>query len=383
MKKTKTTLLAAVTLALSAGGSVYADKPSFSADQNLIDIQNTCIVRLKDNVSNVRGLANAMAKRANGNLKHVYQNSIKGFAVNVPCAAAYKAFGGDSNIQSIEPDSPVFAMPRGGNGKPGGGGSTPPPQQTPYGTTRVGGPVDGSGFTAWVIDSGIDIDHADLNVDNSRGFSAFSKGKDAGNDDGNGHGTHVAGTIGALNNSIGSVGVAAGATVIPVKVLGARGSGSTSGVIAGVDHVGDNASAGDCANMSLGGGFSQALNDAVIAAAARSGAFFVVAAGNESQNTNNVSPGSANGTNVFTISSMDSNDNWSSFSNFANPPVDYVAPGSGVYSTYKSGGYATLSGTSMASPHACAVLMMTGGNPNTDGTVNGDPDGNPDPIITL
>ena len=318
-----------------------------------------------------------MAKRASSSLKHVYENSIKGFTVNVPCAAAFKAFGGDSSIQSIEPDSIIFAMPRPPGKGPGGGGDggSGPAQTTPYGTTRVGGPVSGVGYTAWVLDSGIDVDHPDLNVDASRGFSAFTKGKDAGVNDGNGHGSHVAGTIGALDNEIGSVGVAPGTTVIPVKVLGARGSGSTSGVIAGVDHVGDNANPGDCANMSLGGGFSSTLNAAVVGASERSGAFFVVAAGNESQDTNNVSPGSANGSNVFTISSMDINDNWSSFSNFGNPPVDYVAPGSAVYSTWKDGGYRTISGTSMASPHACAVIMLKNGNPNTDGTVNGDPDG--------
>lgn len=135
--------------------------------------------------------------------------------------------------------------------------------------------MDGSGYTVWVLDTGIDLDHADLNVDANRGFTAFTKGRDAGKDDGNGHGTHVAGTIAALNKGIDVVGVAAGAVVVPVKVLDSRGSGSWSGVLAGIDHVAANASPGDCANMSLGGGFNQELNDAVKNAAQKSGAFFL------------------------------------------------------------------------------------------------------------
>ena len=87
-----------------------------------------------------------------------------------------------------------------------------------------------------------------------------------------------------------------------------------------------------------------------------------------------------NGNNIYTISSMTSTDNWSSFSNYGNPPVDYCAPGSGVYSCYKDGGYRTLNGTSMAAPHVAGILLL--GNISTSGTVNGDPDGNPDPIAS-
>ena len=161
-------------------------------------------------------------------------------------------------------------------------------------------------------------------------------------------------------------------------MLGSRGSGSYSGVIAGVDHVAANGSSGDVANMSLGGPISVALEDA-IASAAQSGIRFVLAAGNEAQDANNVSPARVNGNNIYTISSMSQGDNWSSFSNFGNPPVDYCAPGSAVASTWKNGGYNTISGTSMAAPHAAGVLLL--GNASTDGTVNGDPDGDADDII--
>ena len=261
-------------------------------------------------------------------------------------------------------------------GPPGGGGGSDP-QVTPWGITRVGGAADGTNAgIAWIIDSGIDLDHPDLNVNVGLSKSFLGGNQSNNPDDQNGHGTHVAGTVAAIDNNIGVIGVAAGAQVVSVRVLDRRGSGSTSGVIGGVDYVGANASSGDAANMRLGGRISTALDNAVINAS--SACPFALAAGNESQNANNSSPARANGNNIYTVSSMTSTDNWSSFSNFGNPPVDYCAPGSSVYSTYKNGGYATLSGTSMAAPHVCGILLL--GNISSDGTVNGDPDGNPDPI---
>ena len=265
-----------------------------------------------------------------------------------------------------------------GDGDDGSGGDSG--QETPYGIVRVNGVASYTGSNvAWVIDSGIDTDHPDLNVDASRGFNAFTSGRDGkSTDDGNGHGTHVAGTIAALNNNIGVIGVAPGATVIPIKVLDSRGSGSYSGVIAGVDHVAAYGSAGDVANMSLGGPTSDALDSAILSAA-ENGIIFALAAGNESSDANTSSPARVNGANIVTISAMDSNDNWASFSNYGNPPVDYAAPGVAVNSTWKDGGYNSISGTSMASPHAAGVLLL--GPASTDGTVNGDPDGTADPII--
>ena len=291
----------------------------------------------------------------------------------------------DENVSYIEQDrivtfAPPCGTPKGGPCDGGGGGGSDS-QETPYGITRVNGGVTyaGSGV-AWILDSGIDLDHPDLNVDASRGYNAFTSGKDGKSlDDGNGHGTHVAGTIAAIDNSTGVIGVAAGATVIPVNVLGARGSGSYSGVIAGIDHVAANGSSGDVANMSLGGPVSQAVDDAVKNAAQSSGVKFVLAAGNESTDANNSSPARVNGNNIYTISAMNSNDAWASFSNYGNPPVDYVAPGVSIKSTWKNGGYNTISGTSMAAPHAAGVLLL--GNASTDGTVSGDPDGNADSII--
>lgn len=356
-----------------------SNEPTFQANPQLMNIHNRCIVRLHDTTpqTQVKGIAKAMAVRGKAKVDHIYQHSIKGFTINLPCVAAKSSLGNEASISSFSPDG-LITINRGKPPKKGGGSTES--QQVSYGTTRVGGPVDGTGYTAWVIDTGIDLDHPDLNVDASRGFTAIARG---GMDDQNGHGTHVAGTIGAIDNSIGSLGVAQNTTVIPVRVLDRRGSGSYSGVIAGIDFVGANASAGDCVNMSLGGGVSQAVDDAVIAAAKSSGAYFVLAAGNDGDNANNHSPARANGINVWTISAVDANNTMPSWSNYGNPPVDYAAPGVNIFSLWKNGETKTISGTSMATPHACAVIMMTAGQPGYDGAAKNDPDGDADKIIHL
>ena len=198
--------------------------------------------------------------------------------------------------------------------------------------------------------------------------------------DDNGHGTHCAGIVAAIDNTVGVVGVAAGAKVVPVKVLDKRGSGAMSIIIAGVDYVTANGVAGDAANMSLGGSPYDPL-DAKVVAMGAAGLFVSLAAGNESDDANNHSPARANGLNIYTISACNSLDAWASFSNYGNPPIDYCAPGVSILSTYKGGALATMSGTSMAAPHACGVLLATGGKPSFLGYVTGDPDGNPDKII--
>jgi len=305
-------------------------------------------------------------KSAQYQIRNAYAEAIKGFSVNMSEEDALN-LEKDSRVKYVLPDR-MFIRGRGQED-----------QVVPYGIARVGY-GNGVGKTAWIIDTGVDVDHPDLTVDASRGYD-FING-DALADDDNGHGTHCAGTVAGIDNEIGVVGVAAGATIVPVKVLDKRGSGAYSVIIAGVDFVAANASAGDAANMSLGGGVYQAIDDAVYAAS-QHGIFFALAAGNESDDANNHSPARVNGTYIWTVSAMDQNDYFASFSNYGNPPVDYCEPGVYIYSCAPGGGYATMSGTSMAAPHMCGILLMTNGNPVTDGYVNGDPDGNPDPIGTI
>lgn len=301
----------------------------------------------------------------------VYGNALRGFSARMSEAQAQR-LARDPAVAHVEQDHVVTLLAPAVEQ----GDVSVLAQTTPPGVTRVGG---GSNYTgsgrAWVIDTGIDLDHPDLNVDVARSRTFVNNSRTP--DDGNGHGTHVAGTIAARNNTVGVVGVAAGAPVVAVQVLGKNGSGTTSGVIAGIDYVKASASNGDVANMSLGGGASSAL-DSAVQSAASSGVKFALAAGNESDHANNHSPARANGSNIFTISAVNASDVFASFSNFGNPPVDFAAPGVSILSTYKRGGYATLSGTSMATPHVAGVLLF--GNVQSDGSAINDPDGNPDPI---
>ena len=235
-----------------------------------------------------------------------------------------------------------------------------------------------------VIDTGIDFQHPDLNV--AGGVNCTGKIFNAvcvdGGDDDHYHGTHVAGTIGALDNDIGVVGVAPGARLWAVKVLNKNGSGWSSWIIAGIDWVAAHADTIEVANMSLGGaGYSQAEYDA-IQGAVNAGVAFAVAAGNEDDDANNYSPGGFD--NVLSVSALadfdgipgglgrptcrtDQDDTLADFSNYG-PEVDIAAPGVCILSTYplEKGEYGTISGTSMASPHVAGALALlaSANNPN-------------------
>lgn len=303
----------------------------------------------------------------------VYSTAVQGFAVNLSDSEV-TALERNPNVKGIWPDQ-MFTL-----AKPGTVPSVPPAQTIPYGIARVGGPtvVTATSPKAWIIDTGIDLDHPDLNVNTTLSKTFVPRTTSA--EDDNGHGSHCAGIVAAKNNDIGVVGVAAGAPLVAVKVLDKRGSGAYSTIVAGVDYVAATATAGDAVNMSLGGGPSDYVDDAVIAMANKD-LFVALAAGNESDDANYHSPARAEHDNIYTISACGTGDIWAYFSNYGNPPIDYCAPGVNIYSTYKGGGYTTMSGTSMAAPHACGVLLVTGGNPKTSGYVLNDPDGEPDPII--
>lgn len=392
----KLSLLAAVILSVvffqSCNESLVNEPTSDEISLKSADVKKSYIVVLKDaeletelaaltgyeaKQGKAKLAAEKIMKRAgitDGELGYVYGSAIKGFSVKIAPGQLKKLLD-DPSVSYVEENQVVTLVQPDVKitGKPAP--PTPVGQTIPWGITRVNGGVSGVGKTAWIIDTGIDLDHPDLTVNTALGKS-FVVGITSPDDD-NGHGSHCAGIVGAKNNTVGVIGVAAGATLVPVKVLNKRGSGTYDAIIAGVNYVASAGKAGDVANMSLGGSVSTALNTAVINAAA-TGIKFALAAGNESVSATTKSPASANGANIYTISAMASGDLWASYSNYGNPPVDFCEPGSSIYSTYKSGGYATLSGTSMAAPHAAGILLL--GNIRTDSSVKNDPDGNADAI---
>ena len=223
---------------------------------------------------------------------------------------------------------------------------------------RIAAPLDGAGVSAYIIDTGVLGDHDEFGSRVQAGYDAVS-GTD-GTSDCNGHGTHVAGTVAGT-----TFGVAPAAAIVPVRVLDCSGSGSTSGVIAGINWVTANHQAGvpAVANMSLGGSYSPALNAAVRSAVA-DGITFAVAAGNSNADACDASPASEPA--AVTVGATTSTDARASYSNFGSC-LDIFAPGSGILSasSASTSGSRALSGTSMASPHvAGAAALLLSGSPS-------------------
>ncbi len=216
---------------------------------------------------------------------------------------------------------------------------------------RITSATNGFGVDAYIIDTGVRADHAEFGGRVTAGFSAINDG--VGSNDCQGHGTHVAGTVAGS-----TYGLAPEATVIPVRVLDCGGSGTWSGVIAGINWTASNHPAGTpaVANMSLGGGYSESINQAVAGAVA-DGITFAVAAGNENSSACNVSPASA--PSAITVGSSNSNDSRSYFSNYGSC-VDIFAPGMGITSAWIGSptDTNTISGTSMASPHVAGAAAL-------------------------
>lgn len=246
-----------------------------------------------------------------------------------------------------------------------------------WGVKRVGY-GDGTGRTVWVTDTGIDTHHTDLNVDLQRSRCFIPNESSV--EDQHGHGTHVAGIIGAKNNAIGTLGVAAGATIVALKVLGQLGEGKVSSLVAALEYINDKASRGDVVNMSLvGDTISKSLDKAVLDVANK-GILFAIASGNSARSTANVSPSHVNHPNVFTVAAMDKTDTWAGFSNYGADIIDVAAPGVDILSTYMNNGYATMSGTSSAAPHLAGLLLLDGRKFALSGYVKNDPDSPPAPI---
>ncbi len=251
------------------------------------------------------------------------------------------------------------------------------PKTITWNVNRVGY-GDGTGKTAWIIDSGIDFGHPDLNADATRSKS-FINGVTSAADE-NGHGTHVAGIIGAKNNSEGVLGVASGASLVACRVFDKDGEGTLGSIVQALSYISSNAKAGDVVNMSLGEDEVSSILDNQVQSIAAKGIYFAIAAGNDGKLANGFSPGRVNGTNIYTVTAVDSLDNFASFSNYGNDVVDFAAPGVRIPSTYLNGKYAIFSGTSMAAPHVAGLLLLKGSAITSLGTAKNDPDGNPDPI---
>ena len=318
----------------------------------------------------------------NTNIIDVYYMAFNGFVVNLTDGQLL-ALSALPIVERIFPDQTVgIAQSCAASAQ-----SSIASQVTPWGVARVG--QGGSGNKkAWILDTGVDLDHEDLNVNQSLsrsfvqdpilGFLIASNSPE----DGHGHGTHCAGIIGAKDNAFGVVGVSPDAEIVAVKILGDDGSGVISSVLAGMEYTFVYATAGDVVNMSFGSPAND-LVDYVTGLLANKGLLLAIAAGNDRDDANNHSPARVNGAGIYTISAFRSGDRFAGFSNFGNPPIDYGMPGVNVLSTYKNNAYAYLSGTSMAAPHMAGVLMANGNNFATNGTVSNDPDTTPDPIAIV
>lgn len=345
-------LLGAVTL-LTLVSTTFVQTPASAGEP--VDLESDYVVVLKPGPG-AAGKAGQLSQ-AHG-ARHVYKSVFDGFCASLSPNAA-DALKNNPNVESVEA---VFTMQA-------------TAETLPTGVDRIDAEkahtagAFGAGANVAVVDTGIDLDHPDLaaNVNTALSRTFVSHGNTTvGGDDDNGHGSHVAGTIAAVRgNGIGAVGVAPGATLISLKVLNRQGSGSTGDIIAALDYITTHnntaASYAECihvANCSFGGsgGDTNSAYRQAFQACVASGCFIAVAAGNEGSNTANYVPAAYDA--VFTVSAMNPvTGAFASFSNYG-ADVDMAAPGVSIYSTYKNGGYSTLNGTSMASPHVAGTAAL-------------------------
>ncbi len=305
------------------------------------------IVVFRDEVPDVPETATRLIGKHSGTKRFTYTRALKGFAARLP-EAAVQALRLDPAVAYIEQDQVMRAITL----QTGAtwGIDRVDQRNLPLSTTYEFN-ADGTGVTAYIIDTGIRFDHLEFGGRAFTGFDAVTTGGTAA--DCNGHGTHVAGTVGGT-----TYGIAKNVRLVAVRVLGCTGSGTTAGVIAGIDWVTGNHAAGApaAANMSLGGGASTALDNAVINSI-NDGVTYGVAAGNSNADACLSSPARAGP--ALTVGSTTIADARSSFSNFGTC-VDIFAPGSSITSAWHTGPTATntISGTSMATPHLVGAAVL-------------------------
>ena len=315
------------------------------------------IVRFKPGVADPAAeAANLMgALGAGGQIHHVYTAAIKGFAATLP-DSALAGLRNHPLVDVVEQDQTVSLSVELIQDQATWGLDRIDQLDRPLDTRYHYAELAGSGVTAFIIDTGIRADHLDFGVGRVLpGFTSIADGRDTA--DCNGHGTHVSGTVGGS-----TWGVAKRVALVPVRVLDCRGSGTWSGVIAGLDFVAGSTRRPAVANMSLGGGKSSSLN-AAVAGTVGAGVTVVVAAGNSSADACNYSPASE--PSAVTVAATTSNDARASYSNYGTC-VDIFAPGSSITSAWYTSTSATntISGTSMASPHVTgAAALVAAANP--------------------
>ena len=316
-------------------------------------IPDRYIVVFKDGVKNPKAETENMMRGLRGEVHFIYSTAIKGFAATLP-GESLEALRRNPNVEYIEVDATVSI-----NATQSGatwGLDRIDQRDLPLNSSYVYN-ATGTGVYAFILDTGILASHREFSGRVSLGATAIHDGR--GSTDCNGHGTHVAGTVGGN-----SYGVAKSVTLVPVRVLGCDGSGSWSGVIAGIDWVARQTSMRPAvANMSLGGGANSSI-DTAVANAVSMGVTMVVAAGNDNRDACSFSP--AREPSAITVGATTSSDARASYSNRGSC-LDVFAPGSSITSAWYTGDLATvtISGTSMASPHvAGAATLILEANPS-------------------
>jgi subtilisin family serine protease len=316
-------------------------------------VDGSYIVVLKDSAvrtAAVSAEATSLAGEYGTQVSRTYTTALHGFAMHATEAQA-KQLAADDSVAYVE-QSQRFTVSDTQDNPPSWGldriDQRDLPLDNAYNYTNKG-----DGVTAYIIDTGVMIEHPTFEGRATYGYDAVDGDNEAA--DGYGHGTHVAGTIGGAE-----YGVAKGVNIVAVRVLDNNGSGTTDQVVAGIDWVAQNHSGPSVANMSLGGGVDDAL-DASVRGAIESGVTFAIAAGNSSADANDFSP--ARVTEAITVAASDNADGQASFSNFGSV-VDLYAPGVDITSSWNDGATNTISGTSMATPHvAGAAALYLSANP--------------------
>ncbi|MGV9692052.1 S8 family peptidase [Streptomyces sp. NPDC003444] len=296
-----------------------------------------------------------LAKEYGGTLRRSYDSQVNGFSVNSLTETEAKRLAADPSVAKVVQNR-TFSINETQENPPSWGLDRVDQADTAGDQKYTYPDAAGEGVTAYVIDTGVRVSHGDFGGRASDGFDAIDNDNTA--QDGNGHGTHVAGTIAGSAH-----GVAKKAKIVAVRVLDDNGSGTTEQVIAGIDWVTENHQGPSVANMSLGGSADPALDEAVKKAIA-SGVTFGVAAGNESSDAGQGSPSRV--AEAITVASSTKDDQQSSFSNFG-AVVDIYAPGSDITSAWNDSdtGTKTISGTSMATPHVVgAAAVYLAGHPD-------------------